>query len=148
MPKVTKVPAPVRQQSGVLPYKRSKQIKVCLVKQSNGKYWGIPKGGVENGLTDKVSAMKEALEEAGLQGRIVGKNIGKFSYIKPGMVQHVKVFLMLVDVAHDLYPESQFRKRKWFTLEEARSKIDPMQLHLLDALDPHVDTLPKSGSKL
>jgi 8-oxo-dGTP pyrophosphatase MutT (NUDIX family) len=76
MPKVTKVPAPVRQQSGVLPYKRSKQIKVCLVKQSNGKYWGIPKGGVENGLTDKVSAMKEALEEAGLQGRIVGKNIG------------------------------------------------------------------------
>jgi phosphohistidine phosphatase len=147
MPKVTKVPAPVRAQSGVLPYKRNKTIKVCLVKQSGGKYWGIPKGGVENGMTDKVSAMKEALEEAGLQGRIIGKNIGKFAYIKRGMTQHVKVFLMLVDVAHDVYPESEHRQRKWFTVDEARKKIDPIQAHLLDALDS-ADDLPASGTKL
>lgn len=127
----------IRKQSGVLPYRRNGRIEVCLVKQGSGKYWTIPKGGIETGLTAKISAMKEAMEEAGLQGRIVSdKNIGKYAYMKNGILQDVKVFLMLVDVEHSHYMEMDLRKRKWFSLEKARTKIDPLQMHLLEALEP------------
>ena len=126
---------PSREQSGVLPYRRSGKIEVCLIKTKSGKSWGIPKGGVEPALTPKVSALKEAMEEAGLQGKIVNK-IGKYSYTKGGVKQKVTVFLMLVDVAHEHYMESDTRKRKWFTLDKAREKIDPQLEFLLDALEP------------
>ena len=126
---------PTREQSGVLPYRRKGKIEVCLIKTSSGKSWGIPKGGVEPGLTPKISAMKEAMEEAGLQGKIVNKS-GKYSYSKGGVKQKVTVFLMLVDVAHDHYMEAETRKRKWFSLDKAREKIDPSLEFLLDALEP------------
>ena len=59
-----------RQQSGVVPYrkKRDGSVEILMVRSTHAGNWGLPKGGVEAGMTPLASAMKEAEEEAGAVG--------------------------------------------------------------------------------
>lgn len=113
----------VREQSGVIPYKiEDGEMKVLLVRASSDKEWTVPKGGVEENMTRKASAAKEALEEAGAIGE-VGNRIGSFVYNKRGKTQLVDVYPMLVTKTVEVYLESKIRKRKWFSAADALEKL-------------------------
>jgi len=72
-------------QSGILPYRYTKnKLEILLITSLRKKNWIIPKGLIEQGMTPQESALKEAFEEAGIEGRITGSVIGHYSYEKWG----------------------------------------------------------------
>src|SRR3990170_8646596 len=98
-----------REQAGVIPFRRRKDaIEVCLIRNKGRKKWKIPKGFVDPGETVEQAALKEAWEEAGLKGRLVGDTIGSYEYDKWGMELTVAVYLMEVSNAEDEWEESRF----------------------------------------
>ena len=101
-----------REQAGVIPFRRKKgAVEVCLIRNKGRKKWKIPKGFVDPGETSEQAALKEAWEEAGLTGRLVGDPIGSYEYDKWGLKLTVSVYLMEVTEQEDEWEESRFRER-------------------------------------
>lgn len=116
-------------QSGVLPYKYDDDnvLKIMLVTTTSGDEWIIPKGKIEPDLTPAESALKEAREEAGLKGEIVGDVIGSYRFRKKknNRVCRVDVFPMAVRKKQKKkkWEEKKKRKRGWYTIPEALELI-------------------------
>lgn len=126
----------VREQSGCIPYRVVDGVRqVCLVKKTQKKdaWWGFTKGGLEKHLSKRENAAKECYEEAGVTGTVT-KKIGKFEYVKDNMQQIVHMFAMEYHTELDTWPEKKMRKRKWFTLPEARDKLSREHHKLLDEI--------------
>ena len=122
-----------RDQAGVIPFRRRRSgIEICLIRSKGRKKWKIPKGFIDPGETAPQAELKEAWEEAGLRGRLLGSAIGSYQYQKWDVELTVAVFLMEVTASEDEWEESRFRERSWATLEEAiaRLKKHPVR-HLL-----------------
>jgi phosphohistidine phosphatase len=115
--------SPIRSipQAAAIPFRRQEgRVEYCLITSSSqSDFWTIPKGTIEVGDTAEITALKEAEEEAGLQGRVVGECLGTFDYQKNGMARTVAVYLMQVDHVMDRWDESHIRKRQWVNAAEA-----------------------------
>ena len=111
----------VEQQAGVIPFRGSgRNLEICLIRRkASNKRWGIPKGFVDPGETAQEAALKEAFEEAGLKGRLVGDPVGSYEYFKWDATLAVTVYLMEVDEEADEWDEAGFRERQWTTLARA-----------------------------
>lgn len=121
-------PSDIYDQSAVIPFKvEKKQVKVLLIKSRKRK-WIIPKGIIEKGLSPQQSAFKEAVEEAGVDGKVDEKLLGEYKYDKWGGTCNVKVYAMLVENEYEKWEEDYFRIRKWFSLERAKTKINNKEL--------------------
>lgn len=125
----------VREQSGCIPYRDKDGVRqVCLVKKlKKGAWWGFTKGGQEKHLDARENAAKECWEEAGVSGTVT-KKIGKFEYEKDGMKQNVVMYAMEFHTQLDDWQEKHMRKRKWFTLPEARDKLSREHHKFLEAI--------------
>ncbi|MEI4234833.1 NUDIX domain-containing protein [Roseovarius sp. D22-M7] len=118
-------PAYYYTQSAALPYRHHKgAVEVLMVTSSSGRTWGIPKGICEPGLTPQESAAKEALEEAGVIGRIREACIGRYDHAKWGATCAVTVYPMSVTkiLSGKEWDESH-RKRKWVSSKEASARV-------------------------
>ena len=91
-----------------------------IVRSSSDRHWVVPKGIADPGISPQESALKEAKEEAGIEGRIVGEALGSYEYPKWGATCSVTVYPMLVE--REL-PEQEWdenhRGRHWFPYEIA-----------------------------
>ena len=116
----------MKQQAAVIPFRGSgKKLEICLIrKKGSKKSWGIPKGFVDRGDSTKEAALKEAGEEAGLKGRLVGDPVGRYEYQKWGVNLEVTVYLMEVKDQDDEWDESDFRERHWTSLQEAAELLE------------------------
>ena len=56
------------KQSGVIPVYEG---KVVAITARGSKRWIVPKGNIPNSLSARKSAAKEALEEAGIKGKVL-----------------------------------------------------------------------------
>jgi 8-oxo-dGTP pyrophosphatase MutT (NUDIX family) len=92
-------------------------LEYLLVRTRNGERWTFPKGGCESGEAPAAAAAREALEEAGATGRVVGEPIGSYRYGD----DQVTAFLLLVETAGK--PQERGRNPAWFGLETARSRL-------------------------
>lgn len=119
------------RQSGVIPYRiRKGRVEILLVTSHSGKRWVIPKGIVEPYLSPRRSASKEALEEAGIEGKLARKSIGSYVYKKWSGTCEVEVFPMKVEEQRERWQE-QVRTRRWFSPAGAASKVDEKKLKQL-----------------
>lgn len=116
---------PTLAQASAVPYRPvGDAVEFCLITSLSSGRWGFPKGMVDPGETLTETALKEAHEEAGLSGRIVGEPIGEYSYAKWGSMMSVTAFLMEVEDAADAWLEADRRQRRWATPEEAARMLD------------------------
>lgn len=129
------------KQSAVVPYRVVKgEIEILLITTRKGR-WIIPKGIIEPGLSPAESAAKEAVEEAGVVGKIADQEIGKYSYEKWGGTCHVRVFVLRVTKMLETWEEQFFRRRKWLPLLEALAEVED------EALQKILKKVPKAVAK-
>ena len=115
-------------QASALPFRRrGRRVEFCVITSSAGR-WGFPKGLIAPGETLVDTALKEALEEAGLRGRILGDPLGCYQITKRGRDMTVVLFLMDVTKCKQKWEEKDCRKRRWVTVEEARQMLGMPQL--------------------
>ena len=113
-------PTTYLEQSAVIPYRfREGQLEILLITSRNNKRWIIPKGIIEPNMTPEDSGAQEALEEAGVKGRVSTKLMGSYTYQKWGTTCRVKIFTLEVETIYIDWLEASFRKRQWFSLSEA-----------------------------
>lgn len=137
----------MRQQVGALPIRWiGDEARVLLVTSRETQRWIIPKGWRMRGRTNAEAAAQEALEEAGVRGRVRRKPIGKYLYEKrrPGGIEECRITAYLLEVGEELadFPEAQERRRAWFTLPEAAAVADDEGLRaILRDLEPELTEL-------
>ena len=116
------------KQSAVIPFRKTdEKLEILLVTTRKKRKWIIPKGIVEEALTSRESATKEAFEEAGIIGELIPKKLGKYSYKKWGGNCKVKVYALRVDSILDSW-EEDFRERKWIDILDVEKYIENVKL--------------------
>ena len=119
-------------QSAVIPFRvKNNQIEILLITSLNSGKWIFPKGIVEDNLTAQESALKEAFEEAGVEGEVLDILIGDYSYDKWGGTCHVQVYPLHVKKIFDQWLESGERKRCWTSQDEALNLVEKPDLKKL-----------------
>jgi len=122
----------IYDQSAVIPFRfRKKKIEILLITSLNSGKWIFPKGIIEEDLTAQESAVKEALEEAGVEGEVLDVLIGEYSYNKWGGTCHVRVFPLRVEKVYDQWMESDERERRWASLDKAQKLVSKQDLKTL-----------------
>ncbi|HEU4692295.1 MAG TPA: NUDIX hydrolase [Vicinamibacterales bacterium] len=108
-----------QQAAAIAVRRKNGAFEVCLIRRKGSSNWGIPKGSVDPGDTHEETALKEAWEEAGISGRLIGKVIGKYEYEKWSATLEVAVYLMEVLKQHAEWQEASFRERRWMSFDDA-----------------------------
>ncbi|WP_366938903.1 NUDIX hydrolase [uncultured Paracoccus sp.] len=115
---------------------------VLLITSRGTGRWVIPKGWPMEGKTLPAAAATEAWEEAGVEGRMLDAELGRYHYDKEqdrgySVPVEVRVFLMEVESLGTSFPESKQRKRRWFApADAARMVAEPGLREILLALPP------------
>jgi phosphohistidine phosphatase len=131
---VTAAKAPLQQAAAIAVRRLRQGFEVCLIRKRESAKWGIPKGIVDPGHTPEQTALLEAREEAGIEGRLLGDAVGMYSYRKWGTELTVVVYLMEVLEEHAEWDEAHHRVRRWTSFREAvtlleRHPVRPLLVH-------------------
>jgi 8-oxo-dGTP pyrophosphatase MutT (NUDIX family) len=116
-------------QYAALPWRRAEGvIEFLLITTRNTGRWIVPKGWPLTGRTPAECAAQEALEEAGLIGKVATEPVGWFHYDKQrksGEVVACKVQVYPMEVARQRrsWAEKTVRQTHWCTLDEALSRV-------------------------
>jgi len=127
----------VESQAGALAYlPEADPLRFVVVTSRRTGRWVFPKGGVDPGMTAPEAARREALEEAGVIGRVADRAIGVYRVpkIRPPLIWTVEVTLypMAVEEVLDLWIEADQRRRRFVTLDQARTLLaDPGMIRVL-----------------
>jgi 8-oxo-dGTP pyrophosphatase MutT (NUDIX family) len=110
-------------------------VLVLLITSRETRRWIVPKGWPMKGLRDCDAAAREALEEAGVLGRVRKQPLGSYSYWKrqTGHFElcEVSVYLLEVESQLETWREKGQRELRWFTPEEAADRVDEPGLSTL-----------------
>ncbi len=115
---------PPPQQAAAIPFRhREGAVEICLITTIRAGRWTIPKGFIDPGETAPETAVKEAREEAGVHGRVVGGPVGYHDIAKEGGRYRVAVYLMHVDRVDDAWEEQSLRQRRWVSVRRAEKLL-------------------------
>jgi 8-oxo-dGTP pyrophosphatase MutT (NUDIX family) len=121
-------------------------VQVLLVSSRDTGRWIIPKGWPMKGLAPQDAALREAWEEAGVQGTADPMCLGLYTYLKVLSPDRavpcvVSVYGVQVSRLRVRFPERKERRRKWFPLQNAAGKVEEQALRAL--LAAFVPPLPE-----
>jgi len=101
--------------------------RVVMVTTRGSGRWTLPKGNPIPGLEPHEAAGREALEEAGLIGRVKKKSIGSYPFWKRQdgfwILATVVVFPMMVERRVETFKESNQRLIKEFFFSDAEENV-------------------------
>jgi ADP-ribose pyrophosphatase YjhB (NUDIX family) len=107
----------IRQSGAIVVRLDGKVPKVLLVTaKRNPRNWIFPKGHIEKGETAGAAALREAKEEAGVVGKVIGP-AGVLEYSFMGVKARVEYFLAVL--TREAGPPEDGRSRAWYGLDEA-----------------------------
>ena len=133
----TKQKRNARSQFGALCYRITDgKIQVLLITSRRTQRWVLPKGWPENGMTPGESAANEAMEEAGVTGKLNERPLGVYYYektVKNGKNYPciVTIYELKVQKTWADYQEKSERRRKWFSQKGAAKRVLEPDLALL-----------------
>ena len=133
----TKQKRNARSQFGALCYRiTDEKIQVLLITSRRTQRWILPKGWPENGMTPGESAANEAMEEAGVTGKLNERPLGVYYYektVKNGKNYPciVTIYELKVQKTWADYQEKSERRRKWFSQKGAAKRVLEPDLALL-----------------
>ncbi len=123
------------KQAAAFCYKKKNGKQYILMVTSRGsKQWILPKGWIEDDLTEKELAALEAEEEAGVVTKPEKiKKIGLYRYTKQlsrtrSVPVDVNVYSMPLRRLKKKFKERRQRKRKWVTIKEAIKLVSDKDL--------------------
>ncbi|KAM2227500.1 hypothetical protein ACFXTI_014299 [Malus domestica] len=101
-------------------------VEVLMISTTSGPGLVFPKGGWENDETVQEAAIREAVEEAGVQGDIMDC-LGHYFFksktlqdeLSPGGLCKAAMFPLLVKEELEFWPEQNNRRRSWHSIPEA-----------------------------
>lgn len=125
--------------AGCIPYRRKENFEtfagdlidsfeVLMISSPNRDDLVFPKGGWENDETVCQAARREALEEAGIRGNIIEKELGEWVFRSKSSTQSscsqkgaCKGYMFPLEVTEvlDCWPEQASHDRRWVTVMEA-----------------------------
>jgi 8-oxo-dGTP pyrophosphatase MutT (NUDIX family) len=116
----------IREQVGVLPFAiRDGQLRILLLTSRGRGLWLVPKGWPIPGLTAAEAAAREAFEEAGLIGHVLGTEpVGRFRMRKRigsdlEATCEVTLYPFRVTRQLDDWPERRQRRTRWLAPDAA-----------------------------
>lgn len=121
---------PARRQVAALPVRRADDgsVRVLLVTSRESRRWIVPKGWLVKGMKQHEAAALEALEEAGVKGRISRKPVARYRYWKrlAGRSEFCEVLVHLLEVDEhlDSWREKGQRELIWLTPAAAADLVD------------------------
>ena len=124
-----------------------------LLTSRETKRWVIPKGWPMKGKSKWRAAALEALEEAGIVGRVRKKPVGSFLYFKRQRAHfdlcRVEVFILDYERQVGSYREKGQREIRWFPLGEAAELVDdPGLAALINGLTAKTLSAPKPARRV
>ena len=135
-----------RSQYAALPWRLGEGVEVLLLTSRGTRRWVIPKGWPMKGRKPHTTAAIEALQEAGLLGKIEKKKVGSYHYPKrlkngAALLCRVDVFPLRVVRQRKSWPEKDQRVTKWYPVEKAAELVHEPELSELfkvfTAMIPH-----------
>jgi 8-oxo-dGTP pyrophosphatase MutT (NUDIX family) len=109
-------------QAGAIVYRTDDGfLRVLLVRANKDpNLWVLPKGSIDPGESPRIAALREAFEEAGVSGLIVG-SAGAPLRFRSGD-KDVVVDYFLVELTSEM-PSPERREKCWCLVEEAGEKL-------------------------
>jgi 8-oxo-dGTP pyrophosphatase MutT (NUDIX family) len=101
-------------------------VEFKLVRTTKGGHWTFPKGHIEKAEVPWIAAEREALEEAGVRGRIVSEPFIIYPHEKrraDGRPVELAVAAYLLQVESDNDTPEPGRDPTWFPPEQAKQKL-------------------------
>jgi 8-oxo-dGTP pyrophosphatase MutT (NUDIX family) len=134
--KKTRLGAGPGRQYAALPFRYEHSLEILLISSRETHRWVIPKGWPMKGRKPHATAAREALEEAGVIGRIGKRPVGSYQYVKrlkngAPLLCTVDVFPMMVTRQRDRWREMDQRTLQWFPAEEAAVAVEEPELQAL-----------------
>lgn len=118
----------IRPQVAALCFRRAPDLEILLVTSRETGRWVIPKGKLMKGLTLWEAAAQEALEEAGVVGKISRHALGEYDYVKflkSGLGAPCRVTVFPLEVREQLstWLEQHQRESRWYPWAEAAEQV-------------------------
>ncbi len=107
---------------GVVVRRVADQIQVALVGNSQRDTWYLPKGGIDKGETIEQAAVREVVEETGLDVRVIGpvKDIYYWFNARGARVHKTVHYFLMEAVGGDFSRrDAENDRAAWFDLDEA-----------------------------
>lgn len=122
-----------RMQYAALPWRLADGVEILLISSRETRRWVIPKGWPMKGRKPHATAAVEAMQEAGLLGKIEKTRIGEFHYqkrLKSGgeLTCRVGVFPLRVLRQRKNWPEKSQRVTQWFPYATAAALVMEREL--------------------
>ena len=126
-------------QAGAIVVREEGGIRRILLVRSkkDPRVWVFPKGHIEAGEQPRIAALREAFEEAGVAGIVLGP-AGPVLTFRSGD-EHVAVDYFLVQLTAEM-PSPEGRDKLWLTEEEAHAHLAFQNAR--DLLRAAIKTLP------
>ena len=119
---------------GVIPFDVSgDKIAIMFVTSQKRGRWILPKGNLHNKESHKQGCKREAIEEAGIKGKLFEDfpMTHSISKSKKDGIENVAVtyYPFLVAEQFDNWPEKNKRERHWSLLDDALRVTDQVDFH-------------------
>jgi diadenosine hexaphosphate hydrolase (ATP-forming) len=96
--------------------------EVLMIRDRFGR-WTFPKGHLEQGETARQAAVREVLEETGVQAA-VGARLGRVAYTLPGGSSKEVTFYVMRFEGGDLSPlQAEISEARWFSFDAAQEQL-------------------------
>jgi 8-oxo-dGTP pyrophosphatase MutT (NUDIX family) len=114
----------MKKQYGAIPFVRSDDgINVVMITSASG-YWIFPKGQYEEKLGKRGTAEMEALEEAGVKGKVLKENTYRTKVIiRSGDQVHLTLYPLEVRSLSKKWKEDYRRERRVLSIADAKKLI-------------------------